>query len=327
MISNPLYLISLLVGSWLAFFTAAAVIDTAIFIFGIKNRRLRSCLRFIPFINLPADLFFNWFNPLSCGSCLQNLILQISPPQLKEYLNANEISLMNYLAPEYAAPLFTALFFLLCLATVFFVVQTTYRAIRSIRSCRVLKENSRIFKQKIISRRLESTLKRRRVRIYVSAAVASPTAAPFSSLFLPESVVRMASQQEIEAIIAHELEHILWLDPISRIIIHIIASIFWWVPVKSWMEKFEQEQEMACDCSIRKYGFDAETLASALLNAAKQAKAFPSAILCRLSGKRHLVVARIRELLGYQLNTKEKLKISALLIAGMGFFLMIFCLL
>lgn len=83
-------------------------------------------------------------------------------------------------------------------------------------------------------------------------------------IFFPKMLAESLTQEEFEAVVAHELEHHRWNDTILRALCYGTAALFWWVPMRSWLRKLEQEQEFACDASVYKYGLDGLVLASAL---------------------------------------------------------------
>ncbi len=331
MISNPLYLISYIIGTLLAFFIAAAVVDALIFSMRIKNRRMRAFLRLVPFASLLLDLFFNklsmgsWLNPLICGSCVQNVLLQVFNPQLKTYLFANEISLMNYLALEYASPIFSTIFFSFFSVTAASLTRKAAQTFMMIRRFRRLVQKAKISPRKIENPLLNSAIEKKNIRIYTSGEVFIPVASSHV-IVLPERVVNEASQDEYETIIAHEFEHILWKDPLSRMFSELISALFWWIPTRSRSEKFKQEQEMACDQSIFKYGYESESLASALIKAAKEAKIINYAPLCSLGGEKKFIKTRVKSLLDFDLK-KEKLCLAGLVALGAGAAAALACLL
>ncbi|MBA3816023.1 MAG: M48 family metalloprotease [Parachlamydiaceae bacterium] len=55
-------------------------------------------------------------------------------------------------------------------------------------------------------------------------------------IVFPEALVNALSQQEFEAIITHEWQHLRWKDPHTKIIGSLIAHFFWWLPTLWWMK-------------------------------------------------------------------------------------------
>jgi len=123
MISNPFFLLSILIGSLLAFFTTAFAVEILIKIFQVQQHRVRSMLRLIPLVSLFVDLLFGqssitqWINPLKCVSCVQKFFLEIFFPSLKAQLDEKQMSLVNYLDTNQQHPLFPAFFIAFVLIT------------------------------------------------------------------------------------------------------------------------------------------------------------------------------------------------------------------
>lgn len=248
MIANPLFIISILLSSTLAFFAVQGLMWVALKF--IKSFRWKAFLRLLPFVALLIDPFFtkwsigNWINPLSCDSCIQSLMLHIFSPELKGYLSENEISLINYLGGElYGGGLFFAF---LVFISAFFVVRRLVLEWYLIKSVQV---------------------------------VDVPIAHTFG-IVIPEHIVAKCTKEELNAIQAHEQEHMRWKDPQVRLIVDLIAALFWWVPVGGWIKALEQDQEMACDEGALQRGIDPTVYASALLKVAKDAKTKGTPSLC-----------------------------------------------
>lgn len=297
MIANPFYLLSLLTSSFLAFFTVAFVIE----LFQIKNHRLRSCLRILPLLSLVIDFFFNqyslasWMNPLSCASCVQNFVLDVFFPDLKAYLNENHISLIHYLGKDHQHLFFSAVCIAFIAASCCFVLRTVFHTFSLMRFLRSIIKNASFCTHPIENRKLARLLQKKKVRIYVSDEIQVPLAYSFNVIIIPQKICSL-HQAEFDAIVAHELEHLKAKDPLTRLLIYVIGSLFWWVTMSSWLKKIEQDQEMACDQSILKYGLKAESIASALVKVTKQVRA--ERTLCYFSNQTHCTLARLQALLG-----------------------------
>lgn len=294
MMSNPFYLLSVVVGSLLAFFTATFVVEILVKFLGIKNHRIRSILWLLP----PLSLVFNqyslayWINPLSCASCVQKLMLELFFPQLKAHLAENQISLIHYLGQNHQHSFFFVTFVALSL---FFALRTIFQAVFSIRWLKSIVKNGVVCTRNIENAGLQSTLKKKNVKIYVSNAIKVPMAAAFPNvIIIPQKTLTLLTQAEFEAVIAHELEHIKTKDPLTRFVTHLIRTLFWWVATGSWVKKIEQEQEMACDQKVLSYGLDAESIASALVKVTKQVKSEKN--LCYFTS--HSMIDRLQAVLG-----------------------------
>lgn len=59
MMTNPLFLISILISALIAFGVIVAFVEICFVIFKIKQTRVRSVLRILPFVGLTCDLILN----------------------------------------------------------------------------------------------------------------------------------------------------------------------------------------------------------------------------------------------------------------------------
>jgi beta-lactamase regulating signal transducer with metallopeptidase domain len=304
MTSNPFYLISILGSALIAFVTVAFVVESSLILFKIKQARVRAILRFLPFLSLLVDLLLSgfsigyWLNPLSCQSCMQNLLLNYLFPELKSYLLTNDISLMRYLGIETSHEIFSVAFMLFAAITLYFTLRLFFEGFILSKTVRSLMKSEKTCCRAIENRLLTSAIQENGVKIFTSEKMKIPMAAYSKAIFIPKEIVEKFPQEEFEAIVAHELEHILWKDPLVRLFSQLLSAIFWWIPVNPWLKKLEFEQESACDQSMLKYRFHKEFLASALVKVAMIAKGKTHEALCYLSNERHPSFRRVQMMLG-----------------------------
>lgn len=304
MISNPLYLVSILVSSLIAFATVVVIVEASLALFRVERGRIRSLLRTLPFFSLLTDLRGDtfsigyWFNPLSCSSCVQKVLLHFFFPELKEYLYTNEISLLRYLGSDYSHTIFF-LIFVLCISTsVFFSLRKLFEGFLLSLTLRSMTKYGTVCKRPIVNVLLANKVLDSQVKIYVSAGVKIPMATYSKAIFLPQEFVDMFSQEEFEAVVAHELDHIHWRDPLVRFCIQQLSAICWWVPTRAWMKRMELDQEIACDQSVMSYGFEDNFLASALVKVASMSKGRTYEELCYLSNDKSPSLKRLQIILG-----------------------------
>lgn len=332
MISNPFFLISILLSAVLAFFTAVFVVEILLILFRIKQPRSRAILRLFPFISLVVDRAFsefsmaNWLNPLSCNSCMQKILLQLFSPELQAYLAANEISLINYLAFGNTHRVFAILFIVFCSLTILFVLRKLVQVLLQSRLLHSIVQNAAISERPINNAQLASSLAVHQVKILVSDEIQVPMALYAKVIMMPEKVMEEVSQGEFEAIIAHELEHIRWKDPLVRLLSQIVAALIWWVPTRSLMKKIVQDQEMACDRSILTYGFDVESFALALIKVTRQARVMNHGIVCSFACKANSSMIRLQAMLGFCPSTHNLTKPSLIGI-GLEAIILVVCML
>lgn len=273
MSDHPLWLVSFLISTSLAFFSSAFLVEIAIALFRIKKHRVRSVLRLFPMFSLAIDFFLaklslgNLLNPLFCESCTQKLFLHFAP-ELKRYLAEHQIAWSKYLAFQAPDSLFRGFLLVFSSLSAIIFIRKTIQIISFHRSLQTLIERGDICQRRIENQSLSNALQKERVKILVSDEVQSPLAAYLRTILIPKKIAEMLSQNEFEAVISHELEHLRWKDPLFKLLGHIGATLYWWVPTRWWLKRVDQDQEMAADVSIRRYHLDDTALASALVKIA-----------------------------------------------------------
>lgn len=147
---------------------------------------------------------------------------------------------------------------------------------------------------------LKDKLTALRVSLSISPDSVVPFAAHRSTIIFPQSLYTHYSQEEFEAIVAHELEHLRWNDPLLKMVNRITFALFWWVPSEWWIRRLEADQERASDLAIHRYGIEPHNLASAFIKTAKQAKGMKlqmTAALCPFAGRNSNYAIRIENIL------------------------------
>lgn len=172
---------------------------------------------------------------------------------------------------------------------------------------------------------LSAALEKRKARIFMSDQIKIPMATFSNAIFIPKEIIDHFPQSEFEAIVAHELEHVLWKDPIVRLFSQLISALFWWVPTSSWQKRLELDQEIACDQSILKYGYDEEFLASALLKVATTTREKSHETLCYLSNGKHPLLKRLQLLLGRSSNHSKRYESTSFAIFLTALILLFVC--
>lgn len=306
MISNPLFLISLFISASISFFLMAFVIESILTLFKIKHARMRYILRSLPFLSLLTELTMShlslgyWLNPLNCDSCLQNLLLTLFFPNLKLFLSTNDISLKTYISAKISHPLFSIATLSFFAITLYFISRRLIEGFTLVRMLLSMHQSENKCKRPIENATLHSTLQKHHIKIFSSDKITMPMATYPKAIFIPIEIVQDFPQQEFEAIIAHELEHLLWKDQIGKFFTQLVSSFFWWLPTYSWHHKMAFEQEVACDESIKKYRFKEEFLASALVKVATFAKGKPHNTLCYFTFEKHPALKRIKIMLNLE---------------------------
>ncbi len=314
MSSNPFFLISLLISAIIAFSTVAIAVEiTLAFLKNRLNGRTRSILRSLPFISLLTDLlsssfsFSYLFNPLNCSSCIQKLILAVWFPDTKNYLDANEISLLRYLGEGIPhAGLYAIGAIGLATITIILLIKKAHQLYLTSQLLTELEKRSRLCCRPIENDLLSNAMMKEGIKVYVSPIIDSPLAAHSKLIFIPCVIEETFSQQEFEAVLAHEVEHIRWKDSQVRLLLQLIATLFWWVPTYSWRKRLEFDQEVACDQSVSRYGLPHTSLASALVKVCTKAKEKADQQLCYLTEKKHDSLRRLEAMLSSNDTTTKR---------------------
>ncbi len=312
MISNPFFLLSVLLSSLLAFLGAALTVEVVMRIFRVRRYRVRSMLRLIPFFVLVVDLLFDqysiayWINPLSCASCIQKFFLEMFFPELRALLIQNKTSLITHLGLKYQHSFFAALFGFFGVVSLVSVASKLTRAFALMYVLRGAQKRSLLSERQVESTKLKQTLQKNRMRIYESDETQTPLTIYPNTIIVPRKATDTLSQREYEAVIAHECEHIKYRDPLTRLLYHFIAAFFWWVPTRFWIKKVEQEQELACDQSVLKYGISGDSIASALLKVARLVKVHQT--ICCFTSSGSSTVLRIQDALGLEAKHQNSIR-------------------
>lgn len=293
------HLISVLVNTMIAFFSAAFLVECSLYLFRIKAPRNRANIRLFPFVILLCDRIFsdfsfvNWLNPLSCNSCVQRLF-----PQLQRVLTESESKLVQFLALDNTLALGKLVAFGMFMATTLLVFRRLGQFYLNKRWLDCLANEGTRYQAGMINPKLASTIEQSQVQIIVSEKIQVPMATYAGVIILPKSVVEEVSREELEAILAHEWEHICWHDPKMRCFSLFVSTLFWWVPTKWWRNKVMEDQEMACDLAVEKYDLPRESLASSLLKVMNQSRLSYGDDMCFLATHRSLLLRRFHALLG-----------------------------
>lgn len=335
MSSNPFFLISILLSSIIAFASVAFIVEMSLILLQryakFNNGRTRALLRCLPFVSLSIDLLFNafsigyLFNPLNCQSCVQKLILFLFFPDLKSYLYSHEISLLEHLGEATSHAIFTGISIIFIALTLFFVLRKVIEAVfvrKMLQS--MLRDGIRCSRQ-IENTFLIKALQKNGVRIYVSHEIDIPMATHSNIIFIPKIVESHFSQEEFEAIVAHELEHILWKDPHVRFFSQLITAIFWWVPTYEFRKKLEFEQEVACDQSINRYRIQENSLASALVKITTHAKKKTYEVFCYFIKKKHILLQRLEALLNIKSKSSKYHEWMSFFVVILASLIILFC--
>lgn len=299
----------LVLNSLLVFLILAFLIELTLRAFKIENPRVRYFCRMLAFLKLPFDivvfsiygdsLFVN-FNPFSCEMYVQELLETVLPMPLAESLRESE----HIIVPGYVATLLPS-FALKAFVVGVVLISICVTLLKIIQICKSIRELQAIIKnaspcpRAIHNTHLVSQIAQAEIRLLVSPDIAIPFAANSRDILFPKNLTHAFSQDEFEAVAAHELEHLRWRDPIFKVCCGTLCALFWWLPTNWLLKRIENDQEDACDRGLNRYGLNTFHLASALIkvvNVVKGKKQSLSAI-CHFDASPNMYVRRISSLL------------------------------
>jgi bla regulator protein BlaR1 len=111
-----------------------------------------------------------------------------------------------------------------------------------------------------------------RVRLMLSQSMMEPAICGVAHpvLLWPLGLSERLDDDEIEAIVTHELTHVKRRDNLTAAMHMIVEALFWFHPMVWWMEaRLVEERELACDEAVLQLGGRPESYAEGLLKACR----------------------------------------------------------
>src|SRR5262249_42754499 len=135
-------------------------------------------------------------------------------------------------------------------------------------------------------------------------------------LLLPADISDRLDDEQLEAVIAHELFHVERRDNLTAALHVIVETIFWFHPFVWWIgSRLVDERERACGEDVVECGSDPEVYAGAILKVCQYYLASPLTYVSGITGS--FLRKRIEDIMAHQfgerLNFGRKL---ALAVAG-----------
>ena len=104
-------------------------------------------------------------------------------------------------------------------------------------------------------------------------------------LLLPEGIATRLTEEQLNAILAHELTHIRRRDNLTFALHMLVETIFWFHPLVWWIAaRLIEEREHACDEAVLQSGSEAEVYAEGILNVCKFYVESPLACVSGVTG-------------------------------------------
>ena len=138
-------------------------------------------------------------------------------------------------------------------------------------------------------------------------------------ILIPVALVNQLNTKEVEAILAHELAHVLRQDFLANLIIHLIEALYYYHPAVWWVSaNIRAERENSCDDLALQSGVSPLLYAQTLTKIeAMQARHTPTLAMALTNSKSQLVhrITRILNMKQTKRNMKEKTIATMLLLS------------
>jgi beta-lactamase regulating signal transducer with metallopeptidase domain len=274
-----IYLFNIIVNSVLSFYTSILFVAFLICFLRIRAPRIKALCCLMPFCKIGLDLFCyrfsNWalafdINPLLAEIGTRTLSIQINPfagIQLSMQ-DGHTFSLADVIALS-AGPLWIQMIVITAIAgTIIAAALGLIRLVRDMIWASRIIQNAAAIHRPMLNPRLKSWVKAKNAKYFASSAIHSPCVIGKALLF-PSNLLDTLTQREFEAIIAHEMAHLRWMDRTIRIICRFLSAVFWWIPTQWWHNHMNHLQERASDEIIHPLGISKFDLAEAIVKAAR----------------------------------------------------------
>lgn len=315
----------MLLSSFLIFFTMTFLMESFLVIFRITNPRIRALCRILPVLKLPFDLVFNGlfhqslFNrisPLSCDSYLQQWILN---------LLSVKMTLAQFISSQIPCIWLRGILIGICVVSFALGGRKLIQLLYSFTYLRYIRKSAKPCLRPIVNKRLQQQLQECKAILLTSDKLNIPFSAYSRYILMPTNLVNEFSQKEFEAVVAHELEHLRWRDPMMKFVCTAICALFWWIPTKWWLNRLDDEQERASDSCVMNYGLDRKALATAIVKVVSQAKSCDEKLaICCLATHKSAPLQRLQMLLEQKtVPVQGKIQPFCAMAAAIGSFMLI----
>jgi bla regulator protein BlaR1 len=104
-------------------------------------------------------------------------------------------------------------------------------------------------------------------------------------LLWPAGISEHLQDAHLEAILAHEVQHVRWRDNLSAAMHMLVEAIFWFHPLVWWMgSRLVEERERACDEEVLRLGNQPQIYAESILKTCEFCMASPLACVSGVTG-------------------------------------------
>lgn len=298
----------LALNSLFVFLMMVLAVEAILVVFKVNHPRLRMICRSIPLFKLPLDLLFFAliqengfanFNPCSCEIYFHEFLSIHFPEIFKIALSTHPVIIPTYIASVIPSSWMAGVVGLICVGAFGLFFWRLGTLLSSFLCLKEILRKATPYPYSVHNLKLASQLQASLVKVRVTDQIAIPCAVYPNTILFPTLLLQHLQTEEREAILAHELEHLQWNDPLFKALQTLICAFFWWIPTLKWRNKIYADQEEASDYAVLKYEIPKESLAAALIKVAKiTRKPFPaSGLTCSLSNAESPTFQRIARLL------------------------------
>jgi bla regulator protein BlaR1 len=132
-------------------------------------------------------------------------------------------------------------------------------------------------------------------------------------LLWPEGISEHLTPEQLEAVLGHELWHVLRRDNFSALIHMLVEAVFWFHPLVWWIgARLIHERECACDERVLEFGGRRDVYAESILKVCEFCVGCPLACVAGVTGSdlKKRMVHIMSEQIGRKLNFSRKLLIT-----------------
>ncbi len=266
---NPitLFLFNFFLNSIFVFFTSWLLVEALLFIFRIKNFRIKYFARCIPIIKIFVDLSLYNFSKWAVLHNINPILCKAGSRTLSIGLGANNFIpniFISFHLPENITFSLTDIIGIsignakMITIIIIFMLVSTYGLTRFIISYKekklILKKMLRNLANTKISTSneyLQMIIKKKKVSFKTSDKIYSPCVLKENSkciIVFPKDFYNVLTDEEIEAILHHELQHIIWYDNNLHMFFSFLKSLIYFNPLLNyWNSLMKLTRECACD--------------------------------------------------------------------------------
>lgn len=311
MMEPPLYWVyafNIVVNSAFSFFTSLLLIECCICLFRVVYPRVKAFCRLLPFIKICLDLglyhvskwaLIHGVNPTLAEKGTRQLALLLMNPFTGIQFRMEDgktFTIADVIALSIDPIWIWGTVFIAGVGSVTACLLYLRRIILEKRQIATIIAGATQILIKNSNASLIAWMKKKQIMLATSNAISSPCIVG-KTVLIPTQLLRDLSEEEMEAIIVHEMAHFRWKDCGVRIAYSVIAALFWWIPSKGAQKRIEEVQEQAADAAIHHFGIPGIVLAGAILKTAIQKKRAESLLAFSLVGGQSRVKKRIRLIL------------------------------